>query len=45
MPAENLLGEENKGFYAIMSNFQNERLVVGAMAIGEARRAIEITLD
>jgi acyl-CoA dehydrogenase len=43
--ADAMLGEENKGFYAIMRNFQNERLVLGAMAIGEAERAIEITLD
>ncbi|MGH7005934.1 MAG: acyl-CoA dehydrogenase family protein, partial [Alphaproteobacteria bacterium] len=45
IPAENLLGEENKGFYAIMSNFQNERLVAGASAAGECARAIEITLE
>ena len=32
--ADAMLGEENKGFYAIMRNFQNERLVLGAMAIG-----------
>ncbi len=40
-----MLGEENKGFYAIMRNFQNERVVMGAMAMAEAERAIEITLD
>ena len=45
IPAEALLGEENRGFYAIMANFQNERLVIGAMAMGEAARAIELTLD
>ena len=45
VPAENLLGEENKGFYAIMDNFQNERLVLSGMAIGEAAKALEITLD
>ena len=27
IPAENVLGEEGRGFYAIMRNFQNERLV------------------
>lgn len=43
VPAENLLGEENRGFYAIMRNFQNERLVLGAMAVGECRRALAIT--
>ncbi len=45
VPAENLLGEENKGFYAIMDNFQNERLVLSGMAIGEASKALEITLE
>ena len=45
VPAENLLGEEGRGFYAIMRNFQNERIVIGAMAMGEAQAAIEITLD
>lgn len=45
VPAENLLGEEGRGFYAIMKNFQNERIVLGAMAMGEAARAIELTLE
>jgi acyl-CoA dehydrogenase len=45
VPAANLLGEEGRGFYAIMRNFQNERIVIGAMAMGEALAAIEITLD
>ena len=45
VPAANMLGEENKGFYAIMDNFQNERLVLSGMAIGEAGKALEITLE
>ncbi|MGP0058350.1 MAG: acyl-CoA dehydrogenase family protein [Beijerinckiaceae bacterium] len=45
IPAENLLGEEGRGFYAIMANFQNERLVIGAMAMGEAQAALDLTLD
>ena len=45
VPAENLLGEENRGFYAIMQNFQNERIVLAAMAIGEAQKALELTLE
>ena len=45
VPAENVLGEVNHGFYAIMKNFQNERTVLGAQAIGEASKAIELTLD
>src|SRR3954463_4796879 len=35
VPEENLLGEENKGFYLIMANFQWERLL---MALGSGAR-------
>lgn len=45
VPAANLLGEEGSGFYAIMRNFQNERIALGAMATGEAAKALEITLE
>jgi acyl-CoA dehydrogenase len=45
IPAENLLGEEGRGFYAVMKNFQNERIALGAMAMGEASKALELTLD
>jgi acyl-CoA dehydrogenase len=45
VPSENLLGEEGRGFYAIMRNFQNERIALGAMAMGEAAKALEITLE
>jgi acyl-CoA dehydrogenase len=45
VPAENLLDAEGRGFYAIMGNFQNERLVIGAMAMGEAQAALDLTLD
>ena len=42
---DDILGKVNKGFYAIMKNFQNERTVMGAMAMGEAQKAIELTLE
>ena len=45
VPAENVLGEENRGFYSIMANFQTERLVIGAMAMAEAREAIRLTFE
>lgn len=45
VPAEALLGEEGKGFYYIMSTFQNERLVVGALASGASAKAIEQTVE
>ena len=44
VPEENLLGEEGRGFYAVMKNFQNERIALGAMAMGEASKALELTL-
>jgi acyl-CoA dehydrogenase len=45
VPADHLIGNENRGFYYIMENFQNERLVIAAQAIGETSRAVELTLD
>jgi acyl-CoA dehydrogenase len=45
IPAANLLGEEHKGFYALMKNLQNERIVLGAQAMGEASRALELTME
>jgi acyl-CoA dehydrogenase len=45
VPADNLLGEENKGFYAAMKNFQSERLAIGAMATGESDTALKLTID
>jgi acyl-CoA dehydrogenase len=43
--AENVIGDLDKGFYSIMNNFQNERLVLGAMALGEAQKALELTVE
>ncbi|MEL6374919.1 MAG: acyl-CoA dehydrogenase family protein [Pseudomonadota bacterium] len=45
VPAANVLGAPGRGFYAIMQNFQNERLVIGAMAMGEAQAALDLTLE
>ncbi len=45
IPAENLLGEENAGFYAVMQNFQTERIALGAMAVGHCLTALAVTLD
>jgi acyl-CoA dehydrogenase len=44
IPAAQLLGVENQGFYALMRNFQRERLALAAMAIGNARSALALTL-
>ncbi|MWD28894.1 acyl-CoA dehydrogenase [Aquicoccus sp. SCR17] len=45
VPDANVLGSAGGGFYEIMKNFQNERLVIGAMAMGEAQAALDLTLD
>ena len=45
VPAENLIGEENRGFYYIMSNFQNERLAIMSLALGESQKALEMTIE
>ena len=45
VPEANLLGAEHRGFYEVMKNFQNERMVIVAMAVGSAQAAIDITLD
>lgn len=45
VPVANVLGREGGGFYEIMKNFQNERLVIGAMAMGEAQAALDLTVD
>jgi acyl-CoA dehydrogenase len=42
---EALLGEQDKGFYALMKNLQTERIALAAMAVGHCQRAIELTLD
>jgi acyl-CoA dehydrogenase len=45
VPEENVLGEEGRGFYQLVKNLQNERIVLAAQALGEAMKAIELTLD
>ena len=45
IPLGNLLGEENRGFYSVMKNFQTERIALGAMAVGHCTRALQLTLD
>ena len=45
VPAENLLGEENKGFYLIMANFQWERLSMALGAVGGMQATFERTLE
>jgi acyl-CoA dehydrogenase len=44
VPAENLLGEENGGFYLIMANFQWERLMMALGAVGAIRWCLQTSL-
>ena len=44
VPEENLLGEENSGFYLIMANFQWERLLMALGAVGAMQVVFEKTL-
>lgn len=44
VPATNLIGQENMGFYAIMANFQRERLQLAVMANMTAQLALEESL-
>ena len=45
VPAENLLGEENKGFKLAMMTLDRTRPGVAAMAVGIARAAFEFACD
>src|SRR5205085_4905733 len=44
VPEQNLLGQENGGFYLIMANFQWERLLMALGAVGAMQVAFEKTL-
>ena len=44
VPEENLLGEENQGFYLIMANFQWERIMMALGAVGAMQAMFERTL-
>ncbi|MFW2436847.1 MAG: acyl-CoA dehydrogenase family protein [Parvibaculales bacterium] len=41
IPAANLMGEEHKGFYAIMNNFNNERFWMAAQMLGMSMRLFD----
>ena len=45
VPAENLLGQEGKGFYHISWELQGERLVAAAGSVAGAERLFEKTLE
>nr|WP_249209843.1 acyl-CoA dehydrogenase family protein [Bradyrhizobium manausense] len=45
VPAENLLGDEGRGFYVLMQRLERERMSMCAQCIGMMERALEITLQ
>jgi acyl-CoA dehydrogenase len=45
VPADNLLGEEGRGFYSIMGNFQWERIVMALGAVAAAERTLQNGID
>ncbi|WP_445783303.1 acyl-CoA dehydrogenase family protein [Solibacillus sp. FSL W7-1436] len=45
VPAENLLGEENRGFYYLMEKLQQERLIVAIETQIEAECCLKLTVD
>ncbi|WP_079477706.1 acyl-CoA dehydrogenase family protein [Halobacillus salinus] len=44
VPVENLLGKEGEGFYYLMNQLQQERLIVGIGAIASCERMLELTI-
>ncbi|MER7456869.1 acyl-CoA dehydrogenase family protein [Micromonospora sp. NPDC126480] len=45
VPAENLIGTENHGFYHLMGNLPRERLSIAVAAVAAAEKLLALTLD
>ncbi|XP_050541206.1 isovaleryl-CoA dehydrogenase, mitochondrial [Daktulosphaira vitifoliae] len=45
VPVENLLGDENKGVYVLMSGLDLERLVLAAGPVGIMQSAVDLSFD
>lgn len=45
VPVENLLGEENKGFFYIMQHFASERLAMALIGVAQAQLAIDLAIE
>jgi isovaleryl-CoA dehydrogenase len=45
VPAENLVGEENRGVAVVMSGLDLERAMISPLCLGIAERALELSLD
>ncbi|GAA2409980.1 acyl-CoA dehydrogenase family protein [Actinomadura vinacea] len=44
VPAQNLIGQENRGFYHMMGNLPTERLAIAVASLAAAERALAVTL-
>lgn len=45
VPLANRLGAEGRGFYALVENLPQERLILAVNALGATRRAFELTME
>ncbi|ODR79569.1 acyl-CoA dehydrogenase [Haladaptatus sp. W1] len=45
VPTENVIGEENKGFYQLMDFFASGRVSVASQAVGVAQAAVDESID
>jgi acyl-CoA dehydrogenase len=45
VPAENLVGAENTGFFQLMAQFRTERIMLAVQAYATAQRCLDLTLD
>jgi acyl-CoA dehydrogenase len=45
VPADNLLGELDRGFYHLMTNLAEERLTAAIVGVAAMRRALELTTE
>jgi alkylation response protein AidB-like acyl-CoA dehydrogenase len=45
VPAANLLGQEGAGFFYLVQNLPQERLIIAVMAVAAVKRAFEITME
>jgi len=45
VPAENLVGKENEGFYQLMEFFEAERVGIAAQALGIAQRCLDEAIE
>ncbi|KPV65565.1 MAG: putative acyl-CoA dehydrogenase [Candidatus Bathyarchaeota archaeon BA1] len=45
LPEQYVIGEVDKGFYTTMEGFDGARLLIGAVSVGAAQRALEVGMD